>query len=310
MRKLIFTLFISCSLIGYSQNIKENRIKEVLSTLASDEMKGRLIGTPENEAAANYIAEQFKANNLDYCVGDSYLVPFEFKGKTVYNVCGIKKGKSDKYLAFSGHFDHLGIGRSKDGDNIYNGADDDASGVTVVITLSDYFKDKETDFSHLYIAFNGEEMGLLGSDAIANNEGLENVTKNIQTLFNFEMLGLVSAYGENVVYMTGDEYSNLIELINEFAENGLEVYPDPYKGEGLFYRSDNVNYVNRGVVAHSFSTVDMSTQKHYHRVNDDVNVIDFKNMYKLINSFAKTIEKLNSANFNPEYNDKFKEEQN
>ncbi|KAF5305967.1 hypothetical protein FQR65_LT18641 [Abscondita terminalis] len=112
----------------FSQEIKEARIKEIVSTLASDEMKGRKFGTEENLKAAQYIAEQFKQNKLDYCYGDSYLVPFTYKdGKTYYNVCGVKKGTEDSYIAFGAHFDH--IGEAKEGeDKIFNGADDDASG--------------------------------------------------------------------------------------------------------------------------------------------------------------------------------------
>lgn len=54
-------------------------------------MKGREIGTAENDKAAEYIAQLFKENNLEYCTGNSYLVPFNYKGKTAYNVCAVKK---------------------------------------------------------------------------------------------------------------------------------------------------------------------------------------------------------------------------
>lgn len=303
MKQIILLLLIAQSIIGYSQQINKIRIKEILSTLASDDMKGRLIGSPENENAAKYIAKQFKKNNLDYCVGNSYLVPFKFNGSIVYNVCGIKKGKTDKFLAFSAHFDHLGFSNNTDDDNIFNGADDDASGVTVVISLSDYFKNRETDFSHIYMAFNGEEIGLLGSYTLANRTDFDEINKNISSLFNFEMMGLVSRYGENSVYMTGDDVSDLYELINKFAKKGLKIYPDPYKEENLFYRSDNVSYVKKGIISHSFSTVNMESATHYHKVNDDIDIIDFNNLSNLINSFAKTFETLNPKNFQPKYND-------
>ena len=303
MKKLNLFLFINLSIFSFAQEISKERVVNIISTLASDEMKGRKFGTPENDKSAEYIASEFKKNNLGYCVGDSYLIPFEYKGQKGFNVCGIKKGKSEKSLAFSAHFDHIGT-NNKAGDNIYNGADDDASGVSTVIGLADYFKDKKTDYSMVFMAFNAEEIGLIGSKALADNEKLNPVFNNISALFNFEMLATESQFGKNAVFMTGDEFSDFDELINANAVNGLKVHSDPYQGQQLFYRSDNVNFVKKKIIAHSISTVDMNKATHYHAVNDDINIVDAENLTNIINNFAKTIEKLNTKNFTPKYNDK------
>ncbi|RZJ46043.1 MAG: M28 family peptidase [Chryseobacterium sp.] len=303
MKKIISALLFAQTFSLSAQDIPKDRIVSIISTLASDEMKGRKFGTPENDKAAEYIASEFKKDNLAYCVGDSYLIPFEYKGKKGFNVCGIKKGTSEKSLAFSGHFDHIGT-NSKEGDNIYNGADDDASGISTVIGLADYFKDKKTDYSLVFMTFNAEEIGLIGSKALADNEKLNPVLNNITALFNFEMLATESQFGKNAVFMTGDEFSDFDELINQNAVNGLKVYPDPYRNEQLFYRSDNVNFVKKKIIAHSISTVDMTKATHYHAVNDDIKIVDVENLTNLINNFAKTIEKLNTKNFTPKYNDK------
>ncbi len=305
MKKVISIVLIAQSFLYFAQDISKERVVGIVSTLASDEMKGRKFGTPENDKSAEYIALEFKKNNLDYCFGDSYLIPFEYKGQKGYNVCGIKKGKSEQSLAFSAHFDHIGTNNKK-GDNIYNGADDDASGVSTVIGLADYFKDKKTDFSMVFMAFNAEEIGLIGSKALSENQNLTPVFNNIKALFNFEMLATESQFGKNAVFMTGDEFSDFDELINANAVNGLKVYPDPYQGQQLFYRSDNVNFVKRKIIAHSISTVDMNKAFHYHAVNDDINIVDADNLTNIINNFAKTIEKLNTKNFQPKYNDKVK----
>lgn len=303
MKKVISIVLITQSFLSFAQEISKERVVNIVSTLASDEMKGRKFGTPENDKAAEYIASEFKKDNLDFCFGDSYLIPFEYKGQKGFNVCGIKKGNSEKSLAFSGHFDHIGT-NNKSGDNIYNGADDDASGISTVIGMADYFKDKKTDYSMVFMAFNAEEIGLIGSKALANDEKLNPVFNNIKALFNFEMLATESQFGKNAVFMTGDEFSDFDELINANAVNGLKVYPDPYKTEQLFYRSDNVNFVKKKIIAHSISTVDMSKATHYHAVNDDINIVDAENLTNIINNFAKTIEKLNTKNFAPKYNDK------
>lgn len=304
MKKLTYLTFSLFSVFSFAQEVSKEKIQTVLSTLASDEMKGREIGTQENDNAANYIATLFKENNLEYCTGNSYLVPFDYKGKTAYNVCGIKKGKTDKYLGFSGHFDHIGTTNKTNGDNIYNGADDDASGITTLVGIADYFKNKKPDFSMVFMAFNGEEKGMLGSKAIAKDKNLDPIYNNMTSLFNFEMVATESEFGKNAVFMTGDEFSDLAELFNKNAVNGLKINPDPYAKEQLFYRSDNVSFVKKKITAHSISTADMSKIKHYHQVSDDVTVVDFDNLTQIINNFGKTLEKLTPKNFAPKYNDK------
>ena len=303
MSKFFFLWLLGNSSLLFSQEVSKNRVVEVLSHLASDEMKGREIGTPENETAALYIAQKFTENKLDYCVGNSYLVPFNYRGKIVYNVCAIKKGKSEKTLAFSAHFDHIGI-NDNIGDQVFNGADDNASGVTAVIGLADYFKTKEADFSLMFIAFNGEEKGMKGSRAIVEIPDLQVQHQNIAALFNFEMVATVSQFGPNALYMTGDEFSDVDELFNAQAINNLKIQPDPHIGQQLFYRSDNVSFVKKKIIAHSLSTVDMTKATHYHQLNDDLEIVDFDNLTEIINNFGKTIEKLNPQNFAPKYTDK------
>ncbi|MBB4806676.1 Zn-dependent M28 family amino/carboxypeptidase [Chryseobacterium defluvii] len=305
MKKLAYLTLSLFSIFTFAQEVSKERVHTVLSTLASDEMKGREIGTPENEKAAQYIAKLFKENNLEYCTGKSFLVPFDYNGKKAYNVCGIKKGKTDKYLAFSGHFDHIGTS-NKSGDNIYNGADDDASGITTLVGISDYFKDTTPEFSMVFMAFNGEEKGMKGSKAIAEDKNLDKIYNNLTALFNFEMVATESQFGKNALFMTGDEYSDMDELFNQYALNNLKIFPDPYASQNLFYRSDNVSFVKKKIIAHSFSSADMTKINHYHRENDDINVVDFDNLTQIINSFGKTLEKLNPDNFTPKYNDKVK----
>ena len=303
MSKFFFLWLLGNSSLLFSQEVSKNRVVEVLSHLASDEMKGREIGTPENDSAALYIAQKFTENKLDYCVGNSYLVPFNYRGKIVYNVCAIKKGKSEKTLAFSAHFDHIGI-NDNPRDQVFNGADDNASGVTAVIGLADYFKTKEADFSLMFIAFNGEEKGMKGSRAIVEIPDLQVQHQNIAALFNFEMVATISQFGPNALYMTGDEFSDVDELFNAQAINNLKIQPEPHIGQQLFYRSDNVSFVKKKIIAHSLSTVDMTKATHYHQLNDDLEIVDFDNLTEIINNFGKTIEKLNPQNFAPKYTDK------
>lgn len=305
MKKITYLTLSLFSAFTFAQEVSQERIKTVISTLASDEMKGREIGTSENDNAAHYIASLFKENNLEYCTGNSYLIPFDYKGKTAYNVCGVKKGKANKFLGFSGHFDHIGTSNNE-GDNIYNGADDDASGITTLVGIADYFKNKNPEFSMVFMAFNGEEKGMLGSKAISVDQNLDPIYNNMTALFNFEMVATESQWGKNALYMTGDGFSDLDELFNKYAVNGLKINADPYARQQLFYRSDNVSFVKKKIIAHSFSTVDMSKATHYHHEKDDMSVVNLDNMTQIINNLGKSLEKLNPKNFAPKYNDQVK----
>lgn len=156
------------------------------------------------------------------------------------------------------------------------------------------------------MAFNGEEKGMLGSKAISQDKGLDKIYNNMTALFNFEMVATESQFGKNALFMTGDEFSDLDELFNKNAVNGLKINPDPYASEQLFYRSDNVSFVKKKIIAHSFSTADMTKATHYHDESDDLHVVDFDNLSQIINNFGKTLKKLSPKNFNPTYNDKVK----
>jgi hypothetical protein len=79
--KANLSYFITFSIFTFAQEVSKERVKTVISTLASDEMKGREIWTPENENAANYIASLFKENKLEYCTGNSYLILLNIKVK-------------------------------------------------------------------------------------------------------------------------------------------------------------------------------------------------------------------------------------
>ena len=97
-----------------------------------------------------------------------------------------------------------------------------------------------------------------------------------------------------------------MNLLTHLLKNQLKIHPDPYVGQQLFYRSDNVVFARKNIIAHSFSTVDMRTATHYHKANDDISVVKFGNLTNLINSFGKTVQKLTPQNFSPKYNDTVK----
>lgn len=149
-----------------SQNIDVQLVKKHLYTLADDEMEGRKAGTPGIEKAAQYIEGEFQKLGLKtFQDADNYRQSFEKEGLELFNVVGVLEGKEkkDEFVVVSAHYDHLGILKAVNGDSIANGADDDASGVTAVLTLAKYFKDKDNNArSIVFVAFTAEEKGLWG----------------------------------------------------------------------------------------------------------------------------------------------------
>src|SRR6476620_4198653 len=130
----------------YAQNpvIEKSEITRIETELASDAMQGREIFTPGVEKASAFIENEFKNIGLSYFTGlTNYRQEFTAKGKSANNVIGMIPGKSkaNEYVIFSAHYDHLGL-KKKGDDTVYNGANDDASGVTAVISLAKYFKEK------------------------------------------------------------------------------------------------------------------------------------------------------------------------
>ncbi len=260
----------------------------VVKELSDDRYKGRKAGTAENEAAAKYLSRVFKEIGLEPVVGSSFLVPFERRGMKLYNVCGIIRGKSADIYAIGAHFDHIGFDQGGP-DTVYNGADDNASGVAAMIGIAAYFKQHPPEKTVLIMAFNAEEMGLWGSEALVAQPELQALLHQTQVMFNMEMVGTVAASGRNSMFMTGDDQSNLYDLLQANSSEGFKVVRDPYLSQGLFFRSDNVGFYRKGIVAHSFSTCDMEHTNHYHQKNDELGLIDFANLDQMVQGFSKTL---------------------
>ena len=210
----------------------------------------------------------------------------EISEQALANVVGVLPGKNkkDEYVIFSGHYDHLGIGKPVNGDSIYNGANDDAAGTTAVIMLAKYFKalgnNKRTI---VFAAFTAEEVGGYGSQYFSRQFDPAKVV----AMFNIEMIGTGSKWGKNSAYITGYEKTDMGPILQKNLEGtGFTFYPDPYTSQNLFYRSDNATLARLGVPAHTISTSKMDSEPNYHKVSDQVETLDLDNMTMIIRSIA------------------------
>jgi hypothetical protein len=203
------------------------------------------------------------------------------------NVVGILPGKKkkDEYVIFSGHYDHLGIGKpTAEGDSIYNGANDDASGTTAVVMLAQYFaRQKNNERTIVFAAFTAEETGGYGSRHFSTQFKPEKV----MAMFNIEMIGTESKWGTNSAYITGYEKSSMGTILEKNLEgSAFKFYPDPYPSQQLFYRSDNATLARLGVPAHTISTSKMDSEKFYHTADDEFETLDMNNMARIIEAIA------------------------
>ena len=147
-----------------------------LARLADDSLRGRRAGTPENARARQWIAGRFQAIGLQPVPGpgvQGWLQDFGFTprggGAEVRgaNVLGMVRGTAqpERYIVVTAHYDHVGVGRPVNGDSIYNGADDNASGSAALLTLARYFAAHPPRHSMIFAALDAEEMGLQGARA-------------------------------------------------------------------------------------------------------------------------------------------------
>ena len=216
------------------------------------------------------------------------------------NVAAIIPGKSrpEELVIFSAHYDHLGYGKpDANGDSLYNGANDDASGTTAVIALSRYFqKINNNDRSLVFVAFTAEESGGYGSRFFSRTIDPAKAV----AMFNIEMIGTDSKWGNNSAYITGFDKSDMGKIMQESLKgSGFDFYPDPYPQQNLFYRSDNATLARLGVPAHTISTSKMDIEPHYHKPSDEIGTLDMNNMTKIIHSIAISASSIISGKQTP-----------
>ena len=212
----------------------------------------------------------------------------EVQTSPLANVVGILPGKGkhkNEYVIFSGHYDHLGV-RKPDarGDSIYNGANDDASGTTAVILLSRYFSHlHHNDRTLVFAAFTAEEIGEFGSQYFSSQFDPDKVV----AMFNIEMIGSPSKWGENSAFITGFDRSSMSTILQKnLTGSQFTFYPDPYPTRNLFYRSDNASLARKGVPAHTISTTQIDIDKTYHTPEDEISTLDLPNMAAIIKAIA------------------------
>lgn len=291
--------------LNYASEITVNSATEHLSILASDEFEGREAGKQGGLKAAHYIAEQFQKIGLTPPLNGSYFQDVHLKipetnterddtmryglESRAPNVLGYLEGSDlkDELVVISAHYDHMGVHANGE---IFNGADDNASGTTGIIEIASAFSKSKKEGngprrSLLFIGFTAEEKGLLGSKHYTDHPTfpLENTVANL----NIDMIGrVVSEYESNpdYIYVIGsDKLSSTLHQISEDANakyTGLHLdykFNSPDDPQRIYYRSDHYNFAKNGIpVVFYFDGI----HEDYHKVTDTIEKINFEQLIK------------------------------
>ena len=277
--------FFSCS----NDLVEKSNIKDDVSFLADDALEGRQTGTEGEKKAANYIAKRFKNLGLIAKGTANFDQEFSFVPKTDphsevtftknedgtitgRNVIGYINNNALNTIIIGAHYDHLGYG----GDGslyrdsikaIHNGADDNASGTAVMLDLARKLKNKNTNNNYLFIAFSGEEMGLLGSNYFVKNPTIN--TKAVSYMINMDMVGRLKKDSALAVYGTGTSpmFKQVLKAHNnkfKLIENESGVGPSDHTS---FYLADIP-------VLHFFT----GQHEDYHKPGDDAEKLNYQGM--------------------------------
>ena len=284
--------------------------------LSSDDAKGRDPFSEDISIAEDYIAEQFRAAGLSEFQdfpGFKDQFSFDYRPRrepdavpTTYemrNIVGYIEGTDpvlkNEYILFGAHHDHVGV-RGEEEDNIYNGADDNATGTTAVIALAEYFAAAGNNKRSLIFAtFTAEERGLVGSRHLAANLPIE--TGQLVCMINFEMIGKPAADGSwNLMYL-GPEKSTLDEIFIEALDDDSPIQlvgPEEHQVR-YFYGSDNVAFDEEGFITTTLASPNSTDDEYYHRPNDHYEFLNIDYMSDVIRAVVDITEPLLSGEATP-----------
>ena len=260
-------LLLSCGSVKQTPGTPAD--KQLLSDveiLSSDSYEGRKTDTKGAEMTRAYLNNRYKSIGLkSFSQLQGYEQPFSFetgKGKVNgKNMIGFIEGKTDEVIVISAHYDHIGI----IGNKVYNGADDNASGVAALLKFAEYYQTHKPNRTLIFAAFDAEEMGLQGAKAFVTNPPVN--IRQIKLNINMDM---ISHNDKNELYACGTaKYPSLRNYFHTTNPN-LKVlfgHDDPKSGkDNWINQSDHSAFNDKNIPFIYFGVED---HKDYHQSTDD-----------------------------------------
>jgi len=305
MKKSIWLVFLVVILACRQEPVKTYTLRDDVSFLASDSLKGRETGTANELMAAGYLAERMENLGLSPAgKADTYFQTFTFKPKkdphqeiqyveasdstiTGTNVIGFIDNKADKTVILGAHYDHLGMGGQgslhRGEAAIHNGADDNASGVAVLLQLAHKLKKSELEGNnYLIMAFSGEEIGLLGSNYFAKNPTVD--LEEVNYMINMDMVGRLR--DSKVLSVSGTGTAPIWPQVLNSTNQDFELV---LKESGVGPSDHTSFYLQDIPVLHFFT----GQHEDYHKPTDDADKLNYEGMEKITSYIMEVITELN-----------------
>ena len=276
----------------------EDDVSKTLKFLTSDELEGRDSGSKGIEKASIYLENLFKENGIKPYF-KTYRDTLSNFDKTSYNIVGYIEGTDpvlkNEFVIIGAHYDHIGKISAVNGDNIANGANDNAAGTTSVSEVAKYFAQaKSNKRSLLFVFFSAEEKGLLGSKHLAAKLKQQNM--NLYFMFNYEMVGVPMQNRDMLMYITGFGKSNMAAKMNEYSGEKLVGYLPVETKYMLFRASDNFPFYDEfNVPAQTVSTFDFENFDFYHQPDDEFELMNTTHITTVVNKTIPVLEKMMNA---------------
>ena len=272
-----------------SYSFDDAKLLERLKQLSSDEFEGRQTGEEGNAKARAYIIEQFKSLNTE-AFGGKYEHKFSFETKEkaydAVNILSVVKGteKPNEYIVVSAHYDHLGVKE----EGIYNGADDDASGVSALFAFAEYLVKNPPKHSVILAAFDAEELGLQGARYFVDKMNGSTIVTNIN-------MDMISRSKKNEIYAVGARYNDdLKTILSEFKNPTNTILLQGHDGsdekQDWTYASDHGPFHRAKIPFLYFGDED---HPGYHKPSDEFENITpefYKNSVEIILSIYSMID--------------------
>jgi hypothetical protein len=301
---------LSSEALAGMETITASDMKRRIEIIADDSMGGRDTPSRGLDATARYIAGEFRRLGLTPA-GDTggfiqrYPIPGQNNSRRLApNVVGILEGSDptlkNEYIVLSAHMDHVGIGAPVNGDSIYNGADDDASGTSGVLELAEALSrpGARPKRSVIFLTVSGEEHGLWGSAHFSSHSPVP--IRQIVADLNIDMIG---RNWKDTIVVIGKEHSDLgttLARVNRaHPELGMRAIGDIWPQEGFYFRSDHYNFAKHGVPVLFFFN---GTHADYHGPDDEPNRIDAEKASRIVRLVYLITQEVGNTQQRPVWN--------
>lgn len=257
---------------GYG-TILSSEARIIVEALSHDSLQGRRAGEDGGRKAAEYIVSLLQEWGIEPLSADGYLQPFEAGGCMMNNILAVIPGNSDEYVVVGAHYDHLGCDSTLAGDGCFNGADDNASGVSAVLQIARAVKAGavKPQRSMVFAFWDGEEKGMLGSEHFVRKCTFLSAVK---AYMNFDMVGRGPVDNpKHLTYFYTASCPAFGEwLKTDMEERGFCFVPDYRSWDRPVYGSDNAPFAQKEI-----PVVWYHTEGHpdYHQPSDTADKIDY-----------------------------------